>query len=47
MKRLVISCEQGIFDGTIELSVHDREDVTLIMDSLKDIEGIEEIKQIQ
>ena len=47
MKKLVISCEQGIFDGTIELSVHDREDVILIMDSLKDIEGIEEIKQIQ
>ena len=47
MKKLVISCDNGIFDGTIALSVHDREDVTLIMDSLKGIEGIEEIKQIQ
>ncbi len=47
MKKLVISCEEGIFDGTIELSVHDREDVTLIMDSLRGIEGIEEIKQIE
>ncbi len=47
MKKLVISCDQNIFDGTIVLSVRDRDDVTLIMNSLKDIEGIEEIKQIQ
>jgi GTP pyrophosphokinase len=46
MKRLVISCEDGIFDGTIELNVHEREDVSLIMESLKKIDGIEEIKQI-
>ena len=47
MKKLVISCDQNIFDGTIVLSVRDRDDVALIMNSLKDIEGIEEIKQIQ
>ncbi len=47
MQKLVISCDGGIFNGTIQLKVYDRKDVKIITDSLKAINGIEEIKQIQ
>ena len=47
MQKLVISTTDGIFDGTIQLKVYERKDVKIIMDSLKAIEGLEEIKQIQ
>ncbi|MBE6259434.1 MAG: bifunctional (p)ppGpp synthetase/guanosine-3',5'-bis(diphosphate) 3'-pyrophosphohydrolase [Prevotella sp.] len=44
--KLTISAEDGVFDGSIELRVHDRSDVKVIMDELKKIEGIQEITQI-
>ncbi|MBQ8629720.1 MAG: bifunctional (p)ppGpp synthetase/guanosine-3',5'-bis(diphosphate) 3'-pyrophosphohydrolase [Prevotella sp.] len=44
--KIVISCDQGIFDGTLELLVHDRDDVQIIMTNLKAINGLQEIKQI-
>ena len=44
--KLTISAEDGVFDGSIELRVHDRDDVKIIMDELKKIEGIQEITQI-
>ncbi len=44
--KLTISAEDGVFDGSIELRVHDRDDVKVIMDELKKIEGIQEITQI-
>ena len=47
MKKLVVSCDDGIFDCSIELKVHDRNDVQVIIDSLKKISGLEEIRQIQ
>ena len=47
MVKLIISCDGGIFDGTIQLRVYDRKDVQMIIDSLKAINGIEEIKQIK
>ncbi len=47
MRHLVISCNDGIFDGTIQLSVYDRADVGKIIESLKSIEDLEEINQIQ
>ena len=46
IRKVVISSNQGIFDGSIELRVHDREDVRLIMDELKIIDGLQEINQI-
>ena len=46
IRKVVISSNQGIFNGSIELRVHDREDVKLIMDELKVIEGLQEINQI-
>ena len=44
--KLTIGSEEGVFDGSIELRVHDRDDVKVIMDELKKIEGIQEITQI-
>ena len=44
--KLTIGSEDGVFDGSIELRVHDRDDVKIIMDELKKIEGIQEITQI-
>ena len=41
-----ITCEEGIFNGTFELRVHDRDDVKVIIDNLKKINDIKEVKQI-
>lgn len=43
--KLVISSDEGIFDGEIELKVHDREEVENIMKNLKKIAGIQEVLQ--
>ena len=47
MKKLIVTCDDGIFNGSIELKVHDRNDVQVIINSLKKITDIEEIRQIQ
>ncbi len=44
--KLTIGSEEGVFDGSIELRVHDREDVKKIIDALKTIEGLQEVTQI-
>ena len=44
--RLTIDSEEGVFDGTIELRVHDREDVKVIMEQLKTVEGLQEVTHI-
>ena len=44
--KLTIASEEGVFDGTIELRVHDREDVRHIMDQLKKIDGLQDVTQI-
>jgi GTP pyrophosphokinase len=44
--KLTIGSDDGLFDGSIELRVHDREDTKSIMDELKKIEGIQEVTQI-
>ncbi len=44
--KVTITCEEGIFDGTLELRVHDRNDVKTIMDALKAINGLQEVSQI-
>ena len=41
-----ITCEEGIFDGSIELRVHDRDDVKTIINNLKGIPDLKEISQI-
>ena len=47
MQKLVVSCEDGIFDGTIEMRVFDRENVKEIINNLKKIKDLKEIQQIQ
>ncbi len=44
--KLIISCDEGIFDGSLELKVHDRDDVKVIIDGLKKVEDLKEISQI-
>ena len=44
--KVIITCEEGIFDGSIEIRVHDRDDVKAICDNLKVIPGLKEISQI-
>ena len=44
--RLSITTEDGVFDGSIELRVHDREDVGQIITQLKTIEGLQDVTQI-
>ena len=44
--KITITCEDGIFDGSIEMKVHDRENVKSIIDNLKGIPDLKEISQI-
>ena len=44
--KILITCEDGIFDGSIELKVHDREDVQQIIANLRKIADLKEISQI-
>ena len=46
IRKLTIGSDEGVFDGTIELRVHDRDDVRLIMNQLKKIEGLQDVTQI-
>ena len=44
--KVTITCEDGIFDGSIELKVHDRDDVKKIINNLKHIPDLKEISEI-
>ena len=44
--KLTIASEEGVFDGTIELRVHDREDVRNIISQLKKIADVQDVTQI-
>ena len=44
--KLTISSDKGIFDGTIELRIHDRDEVGVIMDQLKKIEDLQDVQRI-
>jgi GTP pyrophosphokinase len=46
IRNLNITCEDGMFDGTLELRVHDREDVHKIMENLKQVGDLKEISEI-
>jgi GTP pyrophosphokinase len=46
IRKLTFTTEDGIFDGIIDLRVHDRDDVSKIIDNLKGIEDLKEISQI-
>ena len=44
--KITISCEEGIFDGSLDLRIHDRDDVRTIIDKLKKIDGLQEVTQV-
>ena len=46
IRKITFTTEDGVFDGEIELRVHDRDDVHSIIDSLKEVENLKEISQI-
>ena len=46
IRKLMFTSEDGIFEGTIELRVHDREDMREIIDKLKEVDNLKEISQI-
>jgi GTP pyrophosphokinase len=46
IRKLMFTTEDGVFDGSIEMRVHDRNDVKEIIDKLKGVESLKEISQI-
>ena len=44
--KVIITCEDGIFDGSIELRVHDRDDVKTIVNNLRSVADLKEISEI-
>ena len=46
VRRLTIDTMNGIFKGDIELSIHDVEDMNVIIKNLKKIKGLEEVTRI-
>ena len=44
--KVIITCEDGIFDGSIELRVHDREAVKTIVSNLRAVADLKEISEI-
>ncbi len=46
IRKLTIDSGEGLFDGTVELRVHDREDVKEIISQLKTVEGMQEVAQL-
>ena len=46
IRKLTFTTEEGIFEGSIDLRVHDRADVKAIMDNLKNVNDLKEISQI-
>ena len=46
IRKLAITTQDGIFDGEIQLGVHDADDVRTICNKLKNMQGVEEVTRI-
>ena len=46
IRGLSFTTKDGIFDGSIDLRVHDRDDVKAIIDKLKEVDSLQKISQI-
>ena len=46
IRKITLSTDNGIFQGSIELRVHDREDVRIIIKSLKQINDMQNVQEI-
>lgn len=42
--KVTIECNEGIFSGSIDLRIHDREDIRVVIDRLKGIAGLQEVR---
>ena len=46
IRKITITSDNGIFDGTIEMQVHDRKDVEMIVESMKNIKDMQEVQAV-
>jgi hypothetical protein len=46
IRKITINSNEGIFDGSIEMRVHDRDEVRVIMENLMAIDDLKEVQQI-
>ena len=46
IRKITISSDNGIFDGTIEMQVHDRKDVQFIVENMKNIKDVQEVLEV-
>lgn len=46
IRKITITSDNGIFDGTIEMQVHDRKDVEIIVESMKNIKDMQEVQSV-
>ncbi len=46
IRKITISSDNGIFEGTIEMQVHDRKDVQFIVESMKNIKDMQEVQEV-
>ena len=46
MRKITACSDASIFEGSMELRVHDREDVQTIISRLKKIDGLKEVNGI-
>ena len=46
IRKVTISSDNGIFEGTIEMQVHDRKDVQFIVESMKNIKDVQEVLEV-
>ena len=46
IRKVTISSDNGIFEGTIEMQVHDRKEVRFIVESMKNIKDMQEVQQV-
>ena len=47
IRKLTIETEDGIFEGKIQLWVHDVEDVKTICNNLKKIQNIKQVSRVE
>ncbi|MDO4934952.1 MAG: GTP pyrophosphokinase, partial [Prevotella sp.] len=44
--KVILTCQDGIFEGTLDVRVHDRDDVKALIDSLKKVNNLQDVTQI-
>jgi GTP pyrophosphokinase len=47
MRRLVLDSNDGFFEGSIEVSIHDVDDINKMVSRLQKIKGIKSVKRME